>query len=119
MRRPLARKAAEVRTERANLAPILVALGARWRTVPYAKAARYDGASRVGALGLVQEGVGSLLLTGAAASGARAAAAIVLAGAVALRRARPVAIVGAVALLVGARVAERRARRALGTGEVP
>ena len=46
----------------ANLSALICALGVRARTVPYAKAARRDGVSRVGFRGLVVEAVGSLWL---------------------------------------------------------
>ncbi len=62
----LARRAADTPIRDANLAALLAALGARrWRTVPYDKGARYDGRSRVGAIGLAREALGSLLLLGA------------------------------------------------------
>jgi hypothetical protein len=62
----LAARTSRIGLRTANLAAVLVALGASWTTVPYDKAARYDGTSRIGALGLVDEAWASLLLTGAA-----------------------------------------------------
>lgn len=64
MRAPLARRIAATGVGSANLAAIVVALGARTATVAYDKAARVDGDSRVGFFGLVREALGSLLLTG-------------------------------------------------------
>ncbi len=46
----------------ANLAAAAVALGVRTRTVPFERAARGDGRSRVGPAGLVREALGSLWL---------------------------------------------------------
>lgn len=63
----LAAQVALVDLADANLAPVLAVLGARTATLPYVKAGRYDGTSRVGALGLVREAMGSLALTGALA----------------------------------------------------
>jgi glycosyltransferase involved in cell wall biosynthesis len=64
MRAPLARRVAATSIGSANLAAVVVALGARTATVEYDKAARVDGESRVGVAGLVREALGSLLLTG-------------------------------------------------------
>lgn len=58
----LARRVAAVPLASANLAPVLCALGADARIVPYDKAARYDDRSRVGPVGLAREALGSLLL---------------------------------------------------------
>ncbi len=65
IRRPTALRAAAIRRRMVNLAPVLVALGAQPTSVPYEKLARYDGQSRVGPLGLVDEAFGSLVITGA------------------------------------------------------
>lgn len=81
MRRPWAKRVAALQVPDANLAAVLIALGARVHTVPYEKVARYDGASRVGPLGLAREALGSLLLTGALARVAGGAAALALLGA--------------------------------------
>jgi len=62
MRRPLARRAAEVRLDNVNLAAVLTAMRPRATTVPFARAARADGDSRVGPLGLAKEALGSLLV---------------------------------------------------------
>lgn len=64
LRAPLARRIAATSVGSANLAALVVALGARTATVEYDKAARVDGESRVGVVGLVKEALGSLLLTG-------------------------------------------------------
>ena len=66
MRQATAKRVSLVRTDHANLAAVLVALGARSASVPYAKQARYDATSRVGIFGLVREAWGSMVLTGAA-----------------------------------------------------
>jgi len=58
----MARRVADVPVRDANLAAVLVALGARPKTVPYEKATRYDERSRVGPVGLAREALGSLLL---------------------------------------------------------
>lgn len=70
MDRDLAERLIRLRPGQANLAPLCAALTNRWATVPYEKAARYDGASRVGALGLAREAWGSWVLAGAAERGA-------------------------------------------------
>lgn len=81
MRGQWAERAAQVSMKDGNLAAVLAALGARFVTVGYDKAARYDGRSRVGAAGLVREAIGSLALTGALGRTARAAAVSAAAGA--------------------------------------
>lgn len=58
----MARRVAGFPLRNANLAAILASLGARAATVPYDKAARRDGDSRVGPAGLVREALGSLWL---------------------------------------------------------
>ena len=65
MRRELAKRAAAVPRKMVNLAPVLCSLGAKADCVPYEKLARYDNESRVGPLGLLQEAIGSLAVTGA------------------------------------------------------
>jgi hypothetical protein len=60
----VARRIAEVRSPWANLAPFVAAASDRSLVVPYPKAARYDGQSRVGALGLVLEGLSTLTFNG-------------------------------------------------------
>jgi len=76
MRQRVAQTVAALDLPDANLAPVLIALGVRYGTVDYAKAARYDGVSRVGPLGLIAEAVPSLALTGALTSLCRVTAAI-------------------------------------------
>lgn len=66
MRAAVARRLASLDAGQANLAPLVAAIAPRIETVPYAKAARYDGQSRVGALGLVREAWGALVLSRAA-----------------------------------------------------
>jgi len=81
----MAAAVARLPAQSTNLAAVLVALGASPIAVPYEKAARASGRSRVGLMGLVKEAFASLLVTGAlnrAALGLSllaAAAAIVLA----------------------------------------
>ena len=65
MRRDVARRAAAAPYRMVNLAPVLCSLGVRSGSVPYEKLARYDNESRVGPVGLLQEAVGSLAVTGA------------------------------------------------------
>lgn len=62
MSREMAERTASVELRNANLVAVLAALGARFSTVPYEKRARYDRRSRVGPVGLVREGLGSLAL---------------------------------------------------------
>ena len=64
-RRSLAARVASLPVARANLSAALVACGAVGVALPYEKAARYDGRSRVGFAGLAAEAFGSLVLTGA------------------------------------------------------
>ena len=95
MRGHWAQRAAQVSLKDGNLAAVLAALGARFVTVGYDKAARYDGRSRVGVAGLVREAIGSLALTGALGRTARALAVPVAAGAaLALSRGRFAASLG-------------------------
>jgi dolichol-phosphate mannosyltransferase len=69
MRHTVASRVAAAPLRSANLAALLAvtvrALGGTLATVPYEKAARYDGASRVGWQGLVVEALESLAVTGA------------------------------------------------------
>lgn len=65
MRPALAARVAALAVPDGNLAPLLVALGARSASVGYEKVARYDGQSRVGPWGLLREAIPSLALTGA------------------------------------------------------
>ena len=66
MQAPVARRLASLDAGQANLAPLVAAIAERSSLVPYAKAARYDGVSRVGAVGLVREAWGALVLSRAA-----------------------------------------------------
>ena len=68
MSRTLAQRVATSPWRTANLSVVAVRLAqqeAPWATVDYAKAARYDGQSRVGPWGLIQEAMGSLRVSGA------------------------------------------------------
>ncbi len=67
MRASLAGRVAQVRATQGNLAALVVGLGARVRTLPYAKQPRAEGDSKVGGLGLFREGAISTVWTGAAA----------------------------------------------------
>ena len=65
MRLAMAGAIADFEAGRANVGPLVAALTDRVGTVPYVKAARYDGASRVGPAGLVAEAWNSLIWSGA------------------------------------------------------
>lgn len=68
MTRALAHEVAASPWSSANLSAVAVSLApetTEWPTVPYAKAERYDGRSRVGPLGLIREALGSLRVLGA------------------------------------------------------
>ena len=77
----LACRVARAQVGQANLAPLLMAVLARdgtaadVATVSYRKAARYDGAGRVGPVGLAREALGSLAISGALGRGQRLVAA--------------------------------------------
>ena len=60
--RAVAARLARLDLADANLAAAVVALGVATRTVPFERAARADGSSRVGPVGLVREALGSLWL---------------------------------------------------------
>lgn len=59
----IARRCARAALRTANLSAVAAAVGARGPAVAYDKAARYDGRSRVGFLGLAAEAAVSLLLS--------------------------------------------------------
>lgn len=122
MRAPLARRVAATSVQSANLAAVVVALGARTGVVPYDKGARVDGASRVGVVGLVREAFGSLLLTGTLAWLMRLLAWALLVGSwIAGMEGRPLVAAGlciVTALLVASRL-ERRRRRLLAPTREP
>jgi dolichol-phosphate mannosyltransferase len=69
MRRAIAERVARAECGRANLGAVVAvavsAIGGRLATVPYDKAARYDGRGHVGWVGLVAEALESLTITGA------------------------------------------------------
>ncbi len=60
----LARRIPGVPSNHANLAPFVAAVSDRLFIVPYEKAARYDGASRVGLIGLALEALATLQYNG-------------------------------------------------------
>jgi dolichol-phosphate mannosyltransferase len=60
MRHPIAETVSQLQNTHLNLAIAVAVQRPVWATLPYAKAARHDGRSRVGALGLVAEAMGSL-----------------------------------------------------------
>jgi glycosyltransferase involved in cell wall biosynthesis len=100
-------------TGRANLATLLAARRPRFVAVPYVKAARPDGDSRVGMAGLLREAADSLATTRALGRVAVATALGVTAASSALapaRRRRPIAgVVGIICLgLVGLAFAHER-----------
>lgn len=115
-RRATARVVAHLDVPDGNLAALIVALGARSGSHPYVKAARYDDHSRVGAWGLMREAAYSLHLTGAWASIAQAAGAVLLTAGVLAPASWPAraaaSLLGAAGLVAGA-AARRRARRVL------
>ncbi len=122
MRAPLARRIAATSVGSANLAAIIVALGARTTTVDYDKAARVDGASRVGVVGLVREALGSLLLTGTFSWLFRLTAWLLLVGSwIAQVRAElfPTVGVGILVSLLFASTLDRRRRRLLAPAKEP
>ncbi len=98
MRREVARSVAKLPFRDANLGACLVSLGLPVERVDYVKGARRHGRSKVGAVGLVREALGSLALSGAlpralrmaslsCVLGAPLTAGVSLAGAAVLRRA--------------------------------
>jgi dolichol-phosphate mannosyltransferase len=98
--------------QQANLAPLVAALAdGPLATVPYDKAERYDGPSRVGVLGLAREAWGSWVLAGAAERGAALVAMAVCVVGVTAESA-PMALAALVPAVVA--VAARRRRRAAG-----
>lgn len=62
MHRPVAQQAASVELDSVNLAAVLTAMRVTATTVPFERAARADGDSRMGLAGLAREALGSLLL---------------------------------------------------------
>ena len=74
MHRDIAGDIAKMHIQQVNLSALISALGCRHGLVEYDKAARYDGVSRVGLLGLVREALSSLAITGALSRWARFAA---------------------------------------------
>lgn len=118
---PLAARIGALPWQRSNLSAVLLALGVRATSVPYDKAARYDGQSRVGLKGLVKEAMASMLLTGAIGRVIWGVASIALAfGLTSMRQAGtpgPAAtwwIAAAVILADGALVLGKRRRALLG-----
>lgn len=67
MRPALAEQVLALPVRHANLAPVLARCSRAWQTLAYHKQARYDGRSRVGPLGLLQEAWGSMWISGALA----------------------------------------------------
>jgi len=65
MNRRLADQVGALRWSHLNLSVALARLSRSWTTVPYAKAARREGQSRVGLWGLIAEALGSWWISGA------------------------------------------------------
>jgi glycosyltransferase involved in cell wall biosynthesis len=76
MRASTTRHVRSAEVQHANLSAVLVGAGARFAVVRYHRALRQNGDSRVGALGLVAEAIGSLVATGAMRRGAAGLAAL-------------------------------------------
>ena len=115
----IARRLATLQAGQANLGPLVAALAPRIASVPYAKVARYDGASRVGALGLVREAWGALVFSrGAERLAAGASAVLTLAAALLWRAGAPLAgalaLTGVAAVGWGVAWSARRRRASLG-----
>lgn len=118
MRRSLAERVGRVTIRRPNLGPLLVVLGARHAVVPYDKQERYDGQSRIGAVGLVREGVETLAMTGALARGAALLGVALLGTAILSAHRLPIAMMGVGALAAGAAL-RRWSRDRLGGAQEP
>ncbi|MFJ4688931.1 glycosyltransferase [Streptomyces sp. NPDC088789] len=121
MRADTARHVAGLRFTKGNVGAVLAALGLSMESVGYEKPASYREESRLGLRGHVEEGLGSLALTGALT---RCAAATVAAGlgAVALTRRGPLARGGLATAglgLLGLGAAEGFARRSLTDSPAP
>jgi hypothetical protein len=71
MRRRIVEGVLGSRARDANLAVLVAAAAGAYVTVPYTKAARYDGRSRVGLVGLAREAVASLRVARAASRASR------------------------------------------------
>lgn len=121
MRRAVADRVAMAGFRRANLSALVAVaartLGGGLATLPYDKAARYDGSGRVGWRGLVAEALESLAVTGALPRlGMLFAAALVAAAACAAHPAARLALLAAGAGVAAAALAVgRRTRRGLAT----
>lgn len=113
MRSSIAHRLAELNLRHGNLSALLVALGVRFDVIHYDKVARYDGESRIGAIGLAREAVASLALTGALA--ALAGWSAVACGLIAalLPELRVALLAAAALLLVAALALRRRTRKTL------
>ncbi len=117
--RDLAARLAVMPLGSGNVAAVVAALGVRGATLPYAKAARRDGPSRLGLAGHVREAVAALALTGAMARLGWVAGVLFAAGATATSAlGGQGAVIGALAAMAavaaaGAIVADRLVDRAL------
>jgi len=117
--RDLAARLAGVPLGSGNVAAVVAALGVRGATLPYTKAARRDGPSRLGLVGHVREAVAALALTGAMARLGWAAGVLFATGAIATcTLGGQAAVIGALAAMAavaaaGAMAADRAVDRAL------
>lgn len=114
MRLPLAQRVSAVDLPDANLASVLMALDPRVTLRPYDRAGRPHGASRVGAIGLIREALGSLAVTGALPRALSLGAMLVATLAFVLEATpRPYLLALASLLVALAAVSGSRARRAI------
>ena len=63
--RSVARRVTAISNSHLNLSTVVALQNPYWEAVPYEKYARYDGESRVGFIGLCQEAIGSMAISGA------------------------------------------------------
>lgn len=115
MRQALAHRVSKLDLVDGNLAAVVVGLGARVRTLPYAKLRRGAGDSRVGSWGLIREGLFSLLWTGAASAWCFLIGLVAVAWGV--RSRKPRALLAGIAALSAAAAVEGLRRDGLEEGE--
>lgn len=64
MKRSIARSVTAISNSHLNLSTVVALQNPSWEAVSYEKYARYDGQSRVGFIGLCQEAIGSMAISG-------------------------------------------------------